>query len=216
MSEASRRFQTAITHCHNLVDVHRAHGGVLQGRRDQEVSINRAIIVVTVAAWQAAVQDMTLAAIIAGQPDSSSPVSSQTYAVVIGRVKKDIGDFSTPNAENVRRLLLGVGFDPRPYWTWSQRGGQGVGMVQLQPIDIDKKIGDWLRLRHDIAHGHDQITHVDVLQAVRQKQNPAPEWSPTIRLVDAEACMTFFRRLCKLTANGLGEHLRQKPGDWSV
>lgn len=202
-------------HCDNLVSVHRGHGGVLQGRRDSEVSLNRAVVVVTVAAWQAAAQDMTRAAVEAGTPSPGSALSSETYAMISGRVLSEIDRFSTPNAENTRKLLMGTGFDPRPFWTWTQRGGQGIGMVTIQPHQAEDRMGEWLRLRHDIAHGHENLSHVSVLQAVRLSNTSAPGWSPAIRLVDAEACMAFFRRLCRLTAGGLGSHLGQTPGVWT-
>jgi hypothetical protein len=203
-----------LVHCENLVKVHRGHGGSGQGRRAEEVSINRAIVVLSVATWQAVVQDFAESAIDAGAPPLGSTLLSQTYKVIAGRAKIEIQNFSTPNAENTRRLLQGVGFDPRPHWTWTQRGGQGVGMVTIGPADAEKGIREWLRLRHDIAHGHDVLSHVDVLRAVRENPNPAPSWCPTIRLVDAEACMTFFGRLARLTGNALADHLGQPRGLW--
>ena len=212
---ASTKFRNAMTHCDNLVEVHRGHGGPGQGRRAEEVSINRAIIVVTVATWQAAIQDMATAAIEAGQPQPGSPISPQTFAIIVGQAKQAIHNFSTPNAENTRKLFQGVGFDPRPLWTWSQMGGQGVGPVILQPADVEKVMREWLSLRHEIAHGHDKLSQVHVLKAVREKINPPASWAPAIRLVDAEACMTFFRRLCRLTGHALADHLGQPRGQWS-
>lgn len=203
-----------MTHCDNLVAVHRGHGGPAQGRRDQEVSINRAVVVMTVAAWQAVIQDMVLAALDAGEPLPGSSMSTQTYAVVSGRNRREVNDFSTPNAENTRKLLQSAGFDPRPSWTWTQMGGRGVGRIVVTPHDVDSRMRDWLRLRHDIAHGHDQLTQVSVLEAVRQRPNPRAGWSPTIRLTDAEACMAFFRRVSSLTARALAAHLGASPGTW--
>ena len=168
----------------------------------------------TVAAWQAAIQDMTLSALEAGRPVGESPLSPQTYDVIIGRTHKELSDFSTPNAENTRKLLQSVGFDPRPHWTWKQMGGQGVGRIDLEPHDVESRMRDWLRLRHDIAHGHDQLTQVRVLEAVRQKDKPQQGWSPSIRLKDAEACMAFFRRVSRLTALALGSHLGTTAGRW--
>lgn len=214
--EASLRFRRAMTHCDNLVAVHRGHGGPAQGKRSREVSINRAVVVVTVAAWQAAVQDMVLAAIEAGAPGPGSPLTDQTYAILVGRVNESIGRFNTPNAENARALLRGIGFDPRPYWTWSQMGGQGVGVITLQSQDVERRMRDWLTLRHEIAHGNDKLSRVEVLLAVREKPNPPHDWQPTIRLVDAEACMAFFRRVADLTGNGLASHLGQERSRWDL
>ena len=141
-----------MQHCDNLVAVHRGFGGPAQGRRHKEVSINRAVIVLTVAAWQAAVQDMASAAVDAGTPDDGSLVTHQTYGILQGRIRQEINAFSTPNAENTRKLLQAVGFDPRPFWTWAQMGGQGVGMITVTPQQCERKMRDWLQLRHEIAH----------------------------------------------------------------
>jgi hypothetical protein len=59
-------FRSAMSHCANLVAIHRGPGHAPQGRRFREVSLNRAIIVMTVASWQAAVQDMVETAVAAG------------------------------------------------------------------------------------------------------------------------------------------------------
>jgi len=88
-------------------------------------------------------------------------------------------------------------------------GGQGVGVITLRPRDIEQRLRDWLNLRHDIADGNDSLTRVHVLLAVREKKNPPDKWQPNIRLVDAEACMAFFRRVADLTAAGQAAHLGQ-------
>lgn len=216
LSEGALRFRRAMSHCDNLVEVHRGYGGPAQGRRTREVSVNRAVVVITVAAWQAAVQDMVLAAVDAGTPGPGSPVTRQTYEAVVGRARASVNQFNTPNPENTRRLFLEVGFDPRPHWTWSQMGGQGVGVITLQPQDVDQRMRDWLKLRHEIAHGSDTLSRVSVLQAVRERGQPSSDWQPTIRLVDAEACMAFFRRVADLTAAGLAEHLGQDRSRWDL
>lgn len=214
LDEASDRFKVAIRHCDNLVSVHNSSGGSDRGRRDEETSINRAVVVLTIAAWQAAVQDMVGAALDAGIPGTGSTMSPQTYSVLQGPMRQQVISFSTPDAAKTHRLFAGVGFDSRPLWTWTQNGGQGVGMVVVTPPKAEKMMGDWLRLRHDIAHGQDHLSPVPVLKAVREKPNPPAGWHPGIRLVDAKACMAFFRRICRLTAIGLGAHLGQSTGNW--
>jgi hypothetical protein len=62
------RYRVAMSHCDNLVAIHRAHGGAARGRRDQEISLNRAVFVMTVASWQAAIQDMVETLVVAAQP----------------------------------------------------------------------------------------------------------------------------------------------------
>jgi hypothetical protein len=210
LNEAAANFDRATRHCDNLIAVHRGHGGPGRGRRDEEVSINRAVVVLCVASWQAVVQDYALACVDLSAPGSGSPLSAASYAVLAGRVRKEVADFATPNAENTRRLLLGAGFDPRPHWTWTQRGGRGVGMVTWTPQDADQRINDWLRVRHAIAHGHAALPQVQALQVVRDSRLTPPH-DPAIRLVDAEQCLAFFRRLGRLTAVALAGHLGVSP-----
>jgi hypothetical protein len=206
ITQALEAFRRATQHCDNLVMVHRGYGGPGLGRRSEEVSLNRAVIVLAVASWQAVVQDLTFAALDLSAPSPASGMTSATYAVLAGRVRTEIGAFATPNAENSRKLLIAAGFDPRPHWTWRQGGGRGVGMITITPQNVDTRVNEWLRVRHAIAHGHAQLPQVAALQAVRAA--PAnPPADPTIRLLDAEQCLTFFRRVTSLTTRALAGHL---------
>jgi len=204
--EARNNFRRATRHCDNLIAIHRAIGGPQQGRRDREVSINRAVIVLVIAGWQAVVQDYALSCVDLSAPAAGSPFSPASYALLAGRIRKEVADFATPNAQNVRRLLLGAGFDPRPRWVWTQHGGQGQGMRTWSPQDADRRIDEWLRVRHAIAHGHGALPQVPALQAVRLQLNNPPV-DPPLRLVDAEQCLAFFTRLARLTGVGLASHL---------
>lgn len=208
--EASENFARATQHCDNLIKVHRGHGGPGAGRRAEEVSLNRAVIVLSVASWQTVIQDFTLAAVELSAPAPGDAVSAATYAALTGHVKQQIGDFATPNAEKVRKLMLGAGFDPRPHWTWQQSAGQGVGVVTWTPVMVDARINEWLKVRHAIAHGHLRLPQVTALAAVRLAPG-APPVDPALRLVDAERCLAFFRRLTKLTGSGLAGHLGVPP-----
>jgi hypothetical protein len=209
LDEAVGNFHRATRHCENLIAVHRGHGGPGRGRRDEEISINRAVVVLAVASWQAVVQDLALACIDSSAPGPESPLSPKSYAILAGRVRNEIGDFSTPNAQNTRRLLQAAGYDPRPSWTWTQRGGRARGMVTWTPADADRRLDEWLKIRHALAHGHESLPQVDALQAVRGIRNPPTD--PVLRLVDAEECLAFFRRLTRLTTAGIASHLEVTP-----
>jgi hypothetical protein len=54
--EDAADFTRATRHCDNLVELHRKHGRPGKGKRDKETTLNRAVVVLTVAAWQAVVQ----------------------------------------------------------------------------------------------------------------------------------------------------------------
>lgn len=204
-------------HCDSIVQVHTQHGGGGKGFRSLEPSLNRAVVVMAVAAWQTAVQDLTTAALDHAYPAGGGGVG----ALLRGQVAQAVGGFSTPNATNSRDLLKLVDFDPRPHWTWNQMGGQGVGSVKVTSAHAEEMTNEWLRLRHDIAHGHSSLSTVEVLESVRlavkdwRASHPkasqkdainhlrSSSFEPKLRLVDAKRCITHFRRMAKLTAAGL-------------
>lgn len=92
-------YRRGIRHAENLVVVHRRAGSGVRGRRKEEVSINRAIVVIAVATWQAAVQDMASACLDESKPAPGDPFLP-AYQVIAGRVQSEIGKFATPNPEN--------------------------------------------------------------------------------------------------------------------
>lgn len=214
LPESAERFIRAMSYCDDLVKVHQSHGGPSPGRRAEETSLNRAIVVLSVAAWQSAVQDLATTTLNAARSGVGGVVSQSTFQFFEARAANEIKSFSTPNSENVERLLRLMGFDPRPHWTWEYRGGQGIGMVTLRPQDVEDRMRDWLRLRHDIAHGHPELSAVTVLQSVRQKPSPPASGSPSTRLVDAKSCVAFFRRVTELTGDALAGHLGAATVRW--
>lgn len=204
LQAAIDNFDRAMTHCDNIVAVHRAHGGGGGGRRYAEISLDRAVIVLAIAAWQAAVQDMTNATLDMAAPSSVPPIEHARYQASIGHVRKAAADFATPNAQNTRRLMHSAGFDPRPFWTWTTSGGRGRPQVTWTPQSVDARLDEWLKVRHAIAHGHDELPVVQALQSVRLDGAAS---DPSIRLVDAEQCIAFVSRLVRLTTLGLAAHL---------
>lgn len=213
LDEAVANFKRATTHCDNLVTVHRGHGGPRRGRRDEEVSVNRAVIVLSIASWQAVVQDFALACVDFGEPAPGN-ISRGTFLLLAGRIRAEVGAFATPNAENTRRLLTAAGWDPHPCWTWRQIGGRGRGIVEWTPSDAARRLNEWLKVRHAIAHGHGSLPVVNALQSVRQRGASSAE--PALRLVDAEQCLAFVRRLARLTAAGVAAHLAVRPPTWTA
>jgi hypothetical protein len=218
LQQARDRFERAMGHCDAIVQVHQQHGGGGQGFRSLEPSLNRAIVVLAVAAWQGVVQDLAIAALDHTQPAGGGGVGT----LLRGQVVQAVAGFSTPDAQRSRALLRLVDFDPYPAWTWTQMGGRGVGAITISPAEAAEMTDDWLRLRHDIAHGHARLSVVGVLESVRlevrawRAQHPtashrdainylksSPAFSPSLRLVDARRCITHFRRMARLTAQGL-------------
>jgi len=195
-------FEEAMKHCDNIISVHREVGGGGSGRRYKEASLNRAVIVLAVAAWQAAVQDLTTAVLDTAAPVGGLAIDRQRYEISVGFTRKGIRDFATPNGEKTRGLMQGAGFDPYPAWTYRIPGGRG-GYVVWTPPMVQGRLNEWLRIRHALAHGHAQLPLVDALESVRvDHDDPA-----TLRLVDAEQCVAFMRRLVKVTAQSLATEL---------
>lgn len=197
-------FDNALRHCDNIVAVHRRHGGSGRGRRFSEVSLDRAVIVLAVAAWQAAIQDLTAALLDTARPAGPTPIDVARYDVVTGPVRKAISDFATPNAQNTRRLMVSAGFDPRPLWAYELAGGRGRQRIMWTPSMVDARLDEWLKVRHAVAHGHDSLPVVQALLAVRIK---GVSRDPSLQLADAEQCVSFLNRLVRLTSVGIAAHL---------
>lgn len=191
-------YERAMSHCDNIVRVHRAAGDGSVGRRIEEPSVNRGTIVLAVAAWQAFVQDVAVALrdtalaelhLISGA--TVLPAAMQQWKVDFDSA---VHKFATPDPEKSRALWRRVGFDPRPSWTWRQLGGRGSKAVVVQPVHVDKVINQWLKVRHAVAHGHAHIDALPVLQAVRErKASASAPAAPNLRLTDVIDCMRFLR-----------------------
>jgi hypothetical protein len=201
------RFERAMQHCDNLVLVHQRAGTGSRGRRRVETSVNRAVVVIAIASWQAVVQDMTRFLLKRNMPDKSDP-NYGIARLIQGQIDRALNNYSTPNAQNTRELLQSVGFDPRGYWTWSN-GARGSREVTLRPTDVEDQLRDWLKVRHAIAHGDEKLPEVPVLQAVRQNTVSRRE-GPTIRLDDAKQCIAFIRKIAEVTLAGLTSELPQR------
>jgi hypothetical protein len=187
---ARDRFKAAMADPENLVRIHRTlRQGA--GRRTREIALDRAIVVFSVAAWQAFVQDSARAALDLMRPQGGSAQGS--YQVLRALLLRSLGTFSTPNSENTRDLLLHVGYDPWPYWEWRE------GRYRLRSVDVRQRLNHWLQVRHAIAHGG-KLPIVPMLRRTGAG-------SPTLRLANAKACMVFFDRLTEVTTNGLAKEL---------
>lgn len=159
---AHDQYLANITHAHNLVKVHReagldAEGHSPRGKRGAQTSVNRAIVLMAVATWQATIEDLTWAAFAC---TGGSANQNQ-----INKIANETESFATPATHQVRRLLLentkmsGAqnGFDPTTVWTWNYSGGRGVGKRTVDNNEISRTLDAWVLLRHAVAHGHDNL-----------------------------------------------------------
>lgn len=206
LADAARHWQAVITHCDHLVAVHRHRKGA--GRRYEEMAINRAIVVMAVAAWQAAVEDMVHAGLDAGAPAPGSSLSQRGYDLLAGNVKTAVSRFSTPSAQNSRELLRLVNYDPWPMWTWPTGP---FGRQHWKSSDVAARLDAWLKVRHAIAHGASALPSVTALGAVRRDPKTT---DPPLHLSDAEDCLGFIRNLTRSTGGGMAQHLGTASPDW--
>lgn len=199
----AHKFENAMVHCDNLLTIeHRAGGG--RGRPSmRESSVNRAVVVLAIASWQAFVQD-TARLLLSRRMPKTTDANYGFARLIEGQVLRELDRFSTPNAENTRKLLQLVGFDPRPYWTWSVPGKKAT---TLGPADVESQLRDWLSIRHAIAHGDDKMPNVAFLEAMRWKDAKIGASGPSIRVGDARQCATFVRKLAEVTLRGVADEL---------
>jgi hypothetical protein len=182
---ATYEYERAMVDSRNLIAIHKELNQG-PGRRVREVSINRGVVVLTVAAWQAYVQDL-IAEIL---EEIELPLGAEgydRYRLIKIDAKRASHHFSTPNAENTRNLLMNVGFDPWPHWTWH------AGPVHLTAGRARERLNQWLQVRHAIAHGDDDLPDAAVLSAVSGGKR-------SITRANAEACMAFFGRVVEATS----------------
>ncbi|RDH13677.1 hypothetical protein [Tsukamurella pulmonis] len=219
LDEARDRFYRSIADCRNLIAIHEARNSG-QGRRYQELALNRATIVLAVATWQALVQDVTLAGLENAEPQPGAP-DRGTYELLAASIRKGVQDFATPNAAKSRALLATVGLDVKDHWAWE------VG-ARNRPIDFGEVIetlDGWLAVRHAIAHGHKEMPRRRVLEAIEARykkdikagKDPKVKTypDPTIRKSDAMACTAFIHDLAWTTAAAMAEHCGCEAAGWS-
>lgn len=222
--DAADRYRVGISHAHNVVHAHRASGGPKRGRRLEEVSLNRAIVLMAVSSWQALVEDLVLASF-----QHSAGAANQGR---INKVQSEVKSFSTPDAQKTRRLFFDNidGLDVMTAWHWSTHGGQGLGLITTGPNEAAARLEGWLRLRHAVAHGARDLfegfsqpytppittgtptTFTDIQTYV--SKNYRRSGLPTLSLTDARQCLTFFNNLGNATGNLLTTQFGQPKLIW--
>lgn len=184
---AYSEFGTAMADPHNLIWLHKnSQDG--QGRRHRQTTLNRAVVVLTAAAWQAFVEDTARAI----RDDLEVPQGSPNrpgFNVLKALTNSALGRYNTPDAHNTLQLLQNVGFDPRPHWTFTLSGP--VRTYAL--ADVRAEIDDWLRVRHKIAHGS-ALPPLGIITGTSKA-------GPTLRRSDAERCIQFFEQVASVTAS---------------
>lgn len=172
---------------HQLIEIHRQlKEGT--GRRTLELSLNRSVIVLSVAAWQAYIEEVARALLASlGTPIALTQEGRTLSALWQARneeLDRSIHNYNSPNTENTVRLLASLGFNPKPHWTW------GVGGGSVTPGQAGQRLNHWVKVRHAIAHGS-ALPDVPVLSKTKSGR--------TVQLRDAETCLEFLQRLARHT-----------------
>lgn len=195
------KFSEQLTLVDQLID---AHSGIQQGRgrRHQQDAIHKAGVVMTVAAWQAYLEKITIEVVELLEqallnPADGNPAPDWSRVIIQSRktsAKQAVGRFNTPNSHNTRTLLRdATGFDPQSVWEWHQGPRQWNGHVTRERTD------SWVKIRHTVAHGYDLPADFEFLHG----QNG--EARLTLNLL--KECVKHFKHLASLTDNGLRHFL---------
>ena len=184
---AAAEFEAAMRDAQNLIDIHRdLNAG--RGRRWRETTLNRSVVVITVAAWQAYVEDVARGIVETLKP-AVGAAGYGTWQLVKAVTDGSVARFNTPNSTNTRNVLVNVGFDPTTHWSWT------AAPASLTPAQVSVLMGEWIRVRHTVAHGA-ELPPVSVLDRTAAG-------APTLTRRNAESCMRFFARVVSLTDIGV-------------
>ena len=105
-------------------------------------AINRAVVIASVSAWEAYVEEVVREAVQLLRPPAP-PLG--VWPALNATIRGQLGRFNTPNVENVRMLIsdaLGLP-DIQAFWAW--RNSNSASAVQ--------RLTEAMTFRHHIAHG---------------------------------------------------------------
>lgn len=126
-------------------ELEKAHGKLRtnkQGRQWGLGALNRGVVVISVSAWEAYIEELVKECLEAMRPPAP-PFG--VWPSLNAAARSQIGRFNTPNPDNVRTLLseaIGIA-DVTDSWFW-----QGTS-----PKRARERLAEALRHRHHIAHG---------------------------------------------------------------
>lgn len=173
-----QHFSVLLEDADELLDAQqRLLAGTGRRSRWRKGSLNRAVVVTCVSAWEGYLEQVVIEAVDAIRPAAGSPLG--LWPVVSGLARNLVGRFHAPDVGNVKKLIndsLGLA-DITFFWSW--RGCPAVRTC--------KQLSDALKVRHRIAHG------------IRPK--------PLIPSREAIRMLGFFRRLGQRTDSAIHDHL---------
>ncbi|MCI0379918.1 MAG: hypothetical protein L0215_20235 [Gemmataceae bacterium] len=135
-------FRQLLLDAEELDDAHAQLRSGTPGRQYGLASLNRAIVIMSVSAWESYVEQLMRESVQALRPAAAA---LGAWPALNAYVMGLLGNFNTPNPSNVERLIrncLGLA-DIHLSWTWQN-------CTSAQAI---QRLTDALTYRHEIAHG---------------------------------------------------------------
>lgn len=157
-----------------------AHTELRTGNPGQQyglASLNRAIVVMSVSAWESYVEELMRESVLALRP--FGPPFAAPWPALNAYVTGRLGNFNTPNQHNVEQLIrncLGLS-NVHHMWTWQN-------CTTAQAV---QRLTDAMTYRHEIAHG----------------VNPRP----IVHNYYSSQLPNFFRRLARCADIAVRNHL---------
>ena len=113
------------------------------GRQYKLASLNRAVVIATVSAWESNVEQLVRESVFALRP--AGPPFADPWPALNAYVTGRLGRFNTPNQHNVEELIRSCLGLSNVHHTWTWRNCTSVQAVQRLDGAMD--------FRHRIAHG---------------------------------------------------------------
>jgi hypothetical protein len=126
-------------------ELERAHRQLRTGQPGRQWgigSLNRAVVVMCVSAWEAYVEELAIEAVNSLQPPEHAITVWQSLNA---SVRTQVGRFNNPNVENTKKLISdAIGLqDVTLGWSWQN-------CTRQRAVD---RLTEVIRLRHEVAHG---------------------------------------------------------------
>ena len=172
-----------------------------RGRRHRQEVLHRAAVVLTVAVWEAYVEELVRNVIAVSNPAMPTPPwMRRRHEIGHELVFQRVSQLHTPNHQNVRALYeAAFGLDPTAGWRWH------APHRRWNASQVKGRLKQWLRIRHGIAHG-DSLPR-DILWL-----RPRPTSAPRLTKTHARECVRFFRHVAGQTDASVLQHIQAQYG----
>jgi hypothetical protein len=208
VKKAGNAFDLALKVPDRLLAIE-AKGSWGTGYPAKQQALRSSAVVLTVAAWQAFVEDIARA-VLDGTKGKAAGSAAILAALADASLANALGSFNTPNTQNVDKLFSGVGFALGPGWTVTVAG---TSLSAIHASDVNNA---WMQVRHSIAHGiafHKnskletlrKLGHVNSRVVTGKKAGKGSGIALTSS--DAVGCRALFFEMRSVVATRAAQHL---------